>query len=71
MKTYIIITSSAGSKVAEKIKREWNDMEIIPFDQERIRKEFKQSKALIFIGAMGICVRSVAPVLENKKKIPL
>lgn len=31
---------------------------------------WKESTALIFIGALGICVRSIAPLMENKKTDP-
>ncbi|MFA8435887.1 MAG: precorrin-4 C(11)-methyltransferase [Marinifilaceae bacterium] len=34
------------------------------------KKNFENFDALIFVGALGICVRAIAPCVENKKKDP-
>lgn len=35
-----------------------------------IAEAWQQETAIVFIGSMGICVRSIAPLLEDKKKDP-
>lgn len=46
------------------------DCQHIPALQEAVPQLFRDSDALIFIGAMGICVRAIAPCIEDKKTDP-
>ena len=46
------------------------DCRHIPALQEAVPQLFRDSDALIFIGAMGICVRAIAPCIEDKKTDP-
>ena len=46
------------------------DCRHIPTLQEAVPQLFRDSDALIFIGAMGICVRAIAPCIEDKKTDP-
>lgn len=69
MSNFIITTSLASSDIAAKISAGFDDCQIIgvkQFDDE----VFKRADALIFIGAMGICVRTVAPFLKSKHTDP-
>ena len=81
MKTAIIVISEASISMAKTLKQELPESEIfstianadcrhIPALQEAVPQLFRGSDALIFIGAMGICVRAIAPCIEDKKTDP-
>ncbi|MCM0207985.1 precorrin-4 C(11)-methyltransferase [Bacteroides fragilis] len=81
MKTAIIVISEASISMAKTLKQELPESEIfstianadcrhIPALQETVPQLFRDSDALIFIGAMGICVRAIAPCIEDKKTDP-
>lgn len=81
MKTAIIVISEASISMAKTLKQELPESEIfstianadcrhIPAIQEAVPQLFRDSDALIFIGAMGICVRAIAPCIEDKKTDP-
>ena len=81
MKTAIIAISEASISMAKTLKQELPESEIfstianadcrhIPALQEAVPQLFRDSDALIFIGAMGICVRAIAPCIEDKKTDP-
>lgn len=66
--TSIITHSDAGEQLAHKLSQEINaQVYRSPKDFETL---WKQSDALIFIGALGICVRTIAPFMESKKTDP-
>ena len=81
MKTAIIVISEASISMAKTLTQELPESEIfstianadcrhIPALQEAVPQLFRDSDALIFIGAMGICVRAIAPCIEDKKTDP-
>ena len=81
MKTAIIVISEASISMAKTLQQELPESEIvstianadcrhIPALQEAVPQLFRDSDALIFIGAMGICVRAIAPCIEDKKTDP-
>lgn len=81
MKTTIILISKSGLPIAQLIRREIPDSEIITTtDAEGCTREssyehflsdsFSQSESFIFIGAMGICVRLIAPYIKDKYEDP-
>ena len=39
-------------------------------ERAQVRQQWKQFNAFIFIGAMGICVRTIAPLVEDKHTDP-
>jgi precorrin-4 C11-methyltransferase len=65
----IIVHSDKASKLAEKIIDEGFHAKITrsPKNYETL---WKENRALIFIGALGICVREIAPLLKDKKSDP-
>ena len=80
-KQSIILTSEAGFAIAEVIAKEFNDSQIytkadikgcirIESISECVGEIFNRSESIIFIGAMGICVRTVAPYIKDKYTDP-
>ena len=80
MKTAILLISNAGLSTAKAIKKEFG-YDIFSLHEEEssihidsldsfLQKSFRSYEALIFIGAMGICVRSITPYLESKYTDP-
>ncbi|WP_320113241.1 precorrin-4 C(11)-methyltransferase [Draconibacterium orientale] len=65
----IITHSETGKALAEKILRKEPDAQMIqkPVDYYKL---WQTGHALVFIGALGICVREIAPFLKNKKTDP-
>ena len=66
-KIAIIQISEAGSEIASMLERQFNAKIIKRTD---VGKEWKKQDAFIFIGAMGICVRSIAPFIKDKHQDP-
>ena len=66
---YIIFLNEAGRLVSEQIAAELKDYQLITiksFDEEL----FRNSKALIFVGALGVCVRVISPFVKDKHTDP-
>lgn len=72
-RTAIICFTSGGKSLAEKIRTFFPDAELIfkpkPLKQW-MKEHFHALDTLIFIGAMGIIVRDMAPYLESKQTDP-
>ncbi len=70
MSTISIIPISGSSRVlAERILASYPEAKILPFGSFS-KEVFHESSSLVFIGAMGICVRSIAPFAEDKHTDP-
>lgn len=73
-KIFILSFTKKGYELAERLRSNICDHEIIIYRvkniKEVISKIFKQGNIIIFIGAIGIAVRSIAPYIENKTKDP-
>lgn len=70
MSTISIIPISDSSRVlAERILASYPETKILPFGSFS-KEVFHESSSLVFIGAMGICVRSIAPFAEDKHTDP-
>ena len=67
MKTAIILISEAGQDIADLLKRELSAKVIKRTD---VSTQWKKFDAFIFIGAMGICVRTIAPLVNDKHVDP-
>ncbi len=70
MSTISIIPISDSSRVlAERILASYPEAKILPFGSFS-KEVFPESSSLVFRGAMGICVRSIAPFAEDKHTDP-
>lgn len=81
MKTAIILISEAGLSIAQSLLGELTESEIFTPRHEDgcthiestgkfTSENFNRYDAFIFIGAMGICVRAIAPCVKNKYTDP-
>lgn len=66
---YIVYISDAGFKLGEIIQKEKSDYLLI--DQRTFSSlDYTAIEAIIFIGALGICVRMIAPMVNDKYTDP-
>ena len=63
----IIQISEAGKEIASTLKRELKAKVI---QRSEVGKEWNKQDAFVFIGAMGICVRTIAPYIKDKHEDP-
>ena len=81
MKTAIILISEAGLSTAQSLLHELPDSEIFTLRHEEgcihiesagkfTAENFNTYDAFIFIGAMGICIRAIAPCVKSKYTDP-
>lgn len=66
-KIAIIPVSDEGRHLAETLQQEFQ-AEVIK--RAEVAKRWKEFDAFIFIGAMGICVRTIASLIEDKHTDP-
>lgn len=66
-KIAIIQISEAGGEIASMLKRQFGAKSIQRSD---VGKEWKRQDAFVFIGAMGICIRTIAPYIKDKHEDP-
>ena len=66
-KVAVIQISEAGKEIASMLQRELKAKII---SRTMVGKEWKKFDAFIFIGAMGICVRTIAPFVNDKHEDP-
>ena len=66
-KIAIIQISEAGKEVADLLRRELRAQVI---ERTEVGKYWSDYDAFIFIGAMGICVRTIAPYIQDKHEDP-
>ena len=67
MKVAIIQISEAGADIALSLQREFSATII---SRTEVGKQWNEFDAFVFIGAMGICVRTIAPFIEDKHSDP-
>jgi len=67
MNIAIIQISEAGSEIASTLQKELKAKVI---QRSEVGMEWQQQDAFIFIGAMGICVRTIAPFVNDKHEDP-
>jgi precorrin-4 C11-methyltransferase len=63
----IIQISEAGSNIAKTLQRELHAQII---SRAEVGKQWKNFDAFVFIGAIGICVRTIAPYVKDKHEDP-
>lgn len=68
----ILPISPAGLPIAHTLARELPGSEIFSISSVGmfIKENFVRYDAFVFIGALGICIRSIAPCIKNKYKDP-
>ncbi len=66
-KIAIIQISEAGSEIASTLKRKLGATII---ERSMVNDQWSMFDAFIFIGAMGICVRTIAPYIKDKHEDP-
>ena len=67
MKVAIIQISEAGADIALSLQREFSAQII---SRTEVGKQWKKFDTFVFIGAMGICVRTIAPYIKDKHEDP-
>ena len=75
--TAIIASTDKGVALGLRIQKEFAKSVLVSTRLSNIEsiaafleKDFAKFDTLVFIGALGICVRSIAPYLTDKKKDP-
>ena len=66
-KVAVIQISEAGREIALSLQRELGAKII---SRTMVGKEWKKYDGFVFIGAMGICVRTIAPLVNDKHEDP-
>ena len=66
-KIAIIQVSEAGKAIARQLKEE---LQAVAIDRSSVGRQWNSFDAFVFIGAMGICVRTIAPYVNDKHKDP-
>lgn len=66
---YIIYLNETGLKLARQIEKELKGFEIKNI-KEFDGDTFRNSKVLVFVGALGVCVRAIAPFVKDKHTDP-
>ncbi len=66
-KTAIIVSGESGRATADTLLHELNAIEIA---RGEVGKQWHDCRQFIFVGAMGICVRTIAPYIEDKHSDP-
>ena len=66
-KIAVIQISEAGKNIARQLKEEFRAVAI---DRSSVGQQWDNFDAFVFIGAMGICVRTIAPYVNDKHKDP-
>jgi len=67
MKIAVIQINEAGCEIASTLQRALSAKLI---QRSEVGKEWNKQDAFIFIGAMGICVRTIAPYIKDKHEDP-
>ncbi len=66
-KIAIIQISEAGREIASILKRE---LGAVVIERSMVQTQWSKYDAFVFIGAMGICVRTIAPLVDDKHSDP-
>jgi len=69
-KTAIFYITATARFLAQKLQGLYPDAKIEKFNSGAVRKLWDKSKNIIFIMASGIVVRTIAPLIKNKKTDP-
>lgn len=69
-RTTIIYITDNGRRVAERLKSLLPDAEIARYSPAGVEDLWRRNEALVFIMASGIVVRTIAPLLKDKRTDP-
>lgn len=67
--TLIVYVSDAGREIALQLMQEIPHAHLLPY-KAFTAENFRRSQSIIFIGAMGVCVRCIAPHIQDKHTDP-
>ena len=75
MKTLILLVSESSRALAETVSREQSGCQIVTKEEAGrfatfLKENWAEVEQVVFIGAMGICVRTIAPLLKSKYSDP-
>ena len=65
----IIYVTDAGREIAQRLLSELPESHLLPA-KAFVSNTFSRNEALIFIGDMGVCVRTIAPFMKSKRTDP-
>lgn len=68
--TVIFYITDSSLKIAERLNGLYPDAQILKFKSEIIPEIWNRSRSLIFIMATGIVVRTIAPLIKDKRTDP-
>jgi precorrin-4 C11-methyltransferase len=66
-KIAIIQISGAGKEIATTLR---NELGAVVIERSMVQTQWSKYDAFVFIGAMGICVRTIAPLVDDKHSDP-
>lgn len=66
----IVVVSEKSRSIADTLKAEMPDADIIDIREASLKLDAAEYDAYIFISAMGICVRTIAPFVADKHTDP-
>ena len=69
-KRAIFYITDKGRELAQKITAFYPDAEALKFERDTVLRAWKECRKLVFIMAAGIVVRTIAPLLQDKKTDP-
>lgn len=65
----IIYLNDSGRTVADRILSVSSDFEAVSYKDFDMAR-FQECESIVFIGALGVCVRSIAPYISDKYSDP-
>jgi cobalt-precorrin 5A hydrolase/precorrin-3B C17-methyltransferase len=66
----IFYLNNKGLKLANEIVKFLPQAKVCKFSQDEVKRSWEKSSALLFIMSTGIVVRTIAPLIKNKKEDP-
>ena len=66
----IFYLNNKGLKLVNEIFQFFPHAKVCKFSQDEVKRSWEDSSALLFIMATGIVVRTIAPLIKNKKEDP-
>jgi cobalt-precorrin 5A hydrolase/precorrin-3B C17-methyltransferase len=66
----IFYLNNKGLKLANEIVKFFPQAKVCKFSQDEVKRSWEDASAFLFIMATGIVVRTIAPLIKNKKEDP-